>query len=70
MLRKRDLPICAPLPGISFDIDKLKGFSSSSYNDESIIYWALIYYFFCVGLIHIYKNNIKKIDIEKLKKNF
>ena len=24
MLRKRDLPICAPLPGISFDIDKLK----------------------------------------------
>lgn len=53
-----------------FDIDKLKGFSSSSYNDGSIIYWSLIYYFFCVGLIHVCKNNIKKIDIEKLKKNF
>lgn len=55
---------------VFFDIDKLKGFSSSSYNNDSILYWSLIYYFFCVGLLHLYKNNIKKINIEKLKKNF
>ena len=53
-----------------FDIDKLKGFSSSSYNNNSIIYWSLIYYFFCVGLMHLYKKNVKKINLEKLKKNF
>ena len=24
MLRKRDLPVCVPLPGIKFDIDRLQ----------------------------------------------
>ena len=24
MLRKRDLPVCVPLPGIKFDIEKMK----------------------------------------------
>ena len=53
-----------------FDVDKLKGFSSSSFVPNSIIFWSLIYYFFVVGLIFLIKENIKYIDLEKLTKQF
>jgi len=53
-----------------FDVDKLKGFSSSSFVPNSIIFWSLIYYFFVIGLIFLIKENIRYIDLEKLQNNF
>ena len=53
-----------------FDVDKLKGFSSSSFVPNSIIFWSLIYYFFVVGLVFLIKENIKSINLEILQNNF
>jgi hypothetical protein len=53
-----------------FDVDKLKGFSSSSFVPNSIIFWSLIYYFFVVGLVFLIKENIKYINLESLQNNF
>ena len=53
-----------------FDVDKLKGFSSSSFVPDSIIFWSLMYYFFVIGLIFLIKDNIRYIQLEKLKNNF
>jgi len=39
MLRKRDLPVCVPLPGIKFDIEKLKeGYNSLKHKMRSLYY--------------------------------
>ena len=53
-----------------FDVDKLKGFSSSSFVPDSIIFWSLMYYFFVIGLVFLVKDNIRYIQLEKLKNNF
>jgi len=53
-----------------FDVDKLKGFSSSSFVPNSIIFWSLIYYFFVVGIVFLIKENIKYINLESLQNNF
>lgn len=53
-----------------FDVDKLKGFSSSSFVPDSIIFWSLMYYFFVIGLVFLIKDNIRYIQLEKLKNNF
>jgi hypothetical protein len=37
ILRKRDLPVCVPLPGIKFDIDKLKeGYNALKYKMRNL----------------------------------
>jgi hypothetical protein len=53
-----------------FDVDKLKGFSSSSYNIYSIFFWSLMYFFLCCGLVFLFKNTIKYIQVNKLLNNF
>jgi hypothetical protein len=53
-----------------FDVDKLKGFTSSAYNLNSIFYWSLSYFFFCCGLAFLFTETIKFIQINKLLNNF
>ena len=53
-----------------FDVDKLKGFINSSQNKLSLIFWTLIIYFFINGLIYIFKESTKFVDLQKLKLNF
>ena len=53
-----------------FDIDKLKGFSSSSYNNLSVIYWSLSWIFLIIGILDIIKSAINKFDINKLRLHF
>ena len=38
-----------------FDVDKLKGFSSSSYNQNSIFYWSMSFLFVIFGFVYICK---------------
>ena len=53
-----------------FDVDKLKGFISSSQNKLSLIFWTLMIYFFINGLLYIFKESVKFVDLQKLKLNF
>lgn len=53
-----------------FDVDKIKGFSSSAFNQNSILFWSLIYYFFCVGFIYLIKKGTPYLDLGLIKKNF
>lgn len=53
-----------------FDVDKLKGFTSSAYNLNSIFYWSVSYFFFCCGLAFLFTETIKFIQINKLLNNF
>lgn len=53
-----------------FDIDKLKGFSSSTYNYLSIIFWFLSWIFLIIGILDIIKSAADKFDINKLRLHF
>ena len=53
-----------------FDVDKLKGFINSSQNKFSLIFWTLIIYFFINGLLYIFKESTKFVNLQKLKLNF
>lgn len=53
-----------------FDVDKLKGFSSSSYTTESIFFWSLGYFFFYSGLVFLYRSTSKDVDLSRLTNNF
>ena len=53
-----------------FDVDKLKGFSSSAYNLNSIFFWSVSFLFFVFGFIYICKVSIKELDLIKLRFNF
>ena len=53
-----------------FDVDKLKGFSSSSYNQNSIFYWSMSFLFVVFGFVYICKISLKNVDLNKLKINF
>ena len=53
-----------------FDVDKLKGFNSSSYNQNSIFYWSMSLLFVVFGFLYICKVSLKNIELNKLKINF
>ena len=55
---------------IFFDIDKLKGFTNSSQNISSLIYWIIIFYLFIIGIHYIINETKHHININKLKSNF
>ena len=52
-----------------FDGDKLRGFTNSTFNLTSQIFWIVIFYLFCKGLVSIVKKSWINLDIEKLTKN-
>lgn len=53
-----------------FDVDKLKGFINSSQNKLSLVFWVLMIYFFINGLLYLFKESIKFVNLQKLKLNF
>ena len=53
-----------------FDVDKLKGFSSSSYNQNSIFFWSTSFFFVIVGIIYLFKFSLQNVDLNKLKTKF
>ena len=50
-----------------FDVDKLKGFSSSAYNKESIVFWSIIYFLSICGFINLIKLSSDNFKINKFK---
>ena len=53
-----------------FDVDKLKGFTSSAYNLNSIFFWSVSFLFFVFGFVYICKVSINSLDLIKLRFNF
>lgn len=53
-----------------FDIDKLKGFSSSSSSFLATFYYLLIFYLIITGFNHIYNISKNSINLETIRKNF
>tara|TARA_B100000902_G_C27315829_1_gene921238 strand:- start:907 stop:2949 length:2043 start_codon:yes stop_codon:yes gene_type:complete len=53
-----------------FDVDKLRGFISSSNSMGSLIFWVLIFYLIINGLFYILKTSKKNLNLEILKNNF
>ena len=51
-------------------MDKLKGFNSSAYNQNSIFYWSMSLLFVVFGFLYICKVSLKNIELNKLKINF
>jgi len=53
-----------------FDVDKLRGFISSSNSMTSLVFWVLIFYLIIHGLFYMVKIANKSLNIEILKNNF
>lgn len=53
-----------------FDVDKIKGFTSSAYNLNSVFFWSLSFLFFIFGFLFICNISINEIDLIKLRLNF
>jgi len=53
-----------------FDVDKLKGFTSSAYNLNSIFFWSISFLFFIFGFVYICKISISNLNLIKLRFNF
>ena len=53
-----------------FDVDKLRGFSNSSLNIPSVLFWMLSFYLLIHGIIYITKNSLQNIDHIVIVKNF
>lgn len=52
-----------------FDIDKLKGFSSSSFSFGSNLFWIVIYFLISAGVYYLFVNFNASIDLGLIKKN-
>ena len=53
-----------------FDVDKLRGFSNSSLNIPSVLFWMLSFYLLIHGIIYITKNSLQNIEHKVIAKNF
>lgn len=53
-----------------FDVDKLKGFSSSSYNEYSIFFWSISFFLVVIGLLNYFKFSLEDLNIYKLRVRF
>ena len=53
-----------------FDVDKLKGFNSSSYNELSVFFWSISFFLFTLGFVNLCKKSIKNLDLIKMRFNF
>ena len=53
-----------------FDVDKLKGFNSSSYNELSVFFWSISFFLFTLGFVNLCKKSIKNLDLIKIRLNF
>jgi len=53
-----------------FDVDKLRGFSNTSLNIPSVLFWMLSFYLLIHGIIYITKNSLQNIEHKVIAKNF
>ncbi|GIR19930.1 hypothetical protein CM15mP35_01910 [bacterium] len=53
-----------------FDVDKLKGFSSSSYNEYSIFFWSISFFLVVIGMLYYFKFSLNDLNIYKLRFRF
>lgn len=54
----------------TFNTDKLRGFTSSSFEIEAIIYWSLFFIILINGLLHFYQKYSSYFNFEKFLKNY
>lgn len=52
-----------------FDVDKLKGFVSSTQSEVSTVYWGLIIYLIINGFLYIFNESLGFINLNLLKSN-
>lgn len=52
-----------------FDVDKLKGFTSSTNSLGSLVFWIITYYLIVCGLYYVIKESLDYIDLNKIKIN-
>lgn len=53
-----------------FDIDKLRGFSNTSLNLPSVVFWLISIFLLIHGIIYVIKNSMENFDNNQLAKNF
>tara|TARA_B100000575_G_scaffold291995_1_gene299301 strand:- start:1968 stop:3995 length:2028 start_codon:yes stop_codon:yes gene_type:complete len=53
-----------------FDGDKLRGFTNSTFNETSQIFWIVVFYLICKGTVSIVKKSLNYFNLNKLIKNF
>jgi len=53
-----------------FDVDKIKGFHSSAYNSQSVLFWSVMYFLFISGFIKTFNDSKNFINLSLLKKIF
>lgn len=53
-----------------FDVDKLKGFASSTATTESIIFWLVTFYLVSVGVVFIINESLHRLNVKLLRFNF
>ena len=52
-----------------FDVDKLKGFTSSTNSLGSLVFWIITYYLIVCRLYYVIKESLDYIDLNKIKIN-
>ena len=53
-----------------FDIDKLKGFISSSESNISLLFWSLVFPLSIMGIVNLVKNSSNSLNLNLLRFNF
>ena len=54
----------------SFNPGKLRGFTSSAYEFNAVLYWTIFFIFLLNGLLFFYRRNLRNIDYRKLVDSF
>ncbi len=53
-----------------FDVDKLRGFTNSTKNLNSLIFWIILFYFLTTGIYYLFKETYKSLNLDLIIKNF
>ena len=53
-----------------FDVDKLRGFTNSTQNLSSLIFWIILFYFFTTGIYYLYKETYENLNLDLIVRNF
>ena len=53
-----------------FDVDKLRGFTNSTQNLSSLIFWIILFYFFTTGFFYLFKETYESLKLDLIIRNF
>jgi len=53
-----------------FDVDKLRGFTNSTQNLSSLIFWIILFYFFTTGIYYLFKETYESLNLHLIIRNF